>query len=53
MEEKQIEEFRNGFLSILDLVDYYGSIEKTLERLEYFGIDLLDYDIAELKTIGY
>ena len=48
----KINNFKNGYLSIIDLVKYYNNdIDLTLKRLEYYGIDLLDFDFKEIEKI--
>ena len=51
LESKMIEDFKNGFISIKELTENYGSVEITLERLRFFGIDLLDCDNEMLNKL--
>lgn len=53
MEELEIiKKFQNGYISIIDLVDFFGNVKITINKLKHYNIDLLDSDIELLKKRG-
>ena len=50
MEKAIIEKFKNGYINILDLIKFYNNdLEKVMERLKWYGIDLLNCDLELIK----